>query len=216
MDSGAPLDSATVSIARIAQTGRPGRPAAGIIARRSILATLALLAALLLALAGAWAALAHAELVASDPADGEVLDASPTTIRLAFSENLDPAKSSFRLLGPDGAAIGTGDATAAKAMSLQPPPLSDGTYTIKWTSASADDGDIERGQFDLHGPARGRVAAAVRPAVGVDGPVGIRARLDRAIDRTRRPPPPPSRRHRRRPPRRPRRPPRPRTSCSRS
>ena len=147
MDLGAPLDSATVSIARIAQTGRPGRPAAGIIARRTIHATLAMLAALLLALAGASATLAHAELVASDPADGEVLDASPTTIRLAFSENLDPAKSSFRLLGPDGATIGTGDATAAKAMSLQSPPLSDGTYTIKWTSASADDGDIERGQF---------------------------------------------------------------------
>ena len=144
MDSGAPLDSATVSIARIAQTGLPGRPAAGTIARRTIHATLA---ALLLALAGASATLAHAELVTSDPADGAVLDASPTTITLTFSENLDPSKSSFRLLGPDGAAIGTGDATAAKAMTLEPPPLSDGTYTIKWTSASADDGDIERGQF---------------------------------------------------------------------
>ena len=89
MDSGAPLDSATVSIARIAQTGLPGRPAAGTIARRSIHAALA---ALLLAIAGTGAALAHAELVASDPADGDVLDASPTTIRLAFSENLDPAE----------------------------------------------------------------------------------------------------------------------------
>jgi copper resistance protein C len=107
----------------------------------------ATLAALLLALAGAGATLAHAELVESDPADGAVLDTSPTTITLTFSENLDPAKSSFRLLGPDGALIGTGDATAAKAMTLESSPLADGTYTIKWTSASADDGDIERGQF---------------------------------------------------------------------
>ncbi len=144
MDSGAPLDSATVSIARIAQSGLPGRPAAGTIARRSIPATLA---ALLVALVGAGAALAHAELVTSDPADGAVLDTSPTTITLTFSENLDPAKSSFRLLGPDGATLGTGAATAAKAMTLEPPPLSDGAYTIKWTSASADDGDIERGQL---------------------------------------------------------------------
>ncbi len=133
-----------MSIARIAQTGLRGRPAAGTIARRSIRATLA---ALLLAVVGAGTTLAHAELVASDPADGEVLDTTPTTIRLAFSENLDPSKSSFRLLGPDGGVIGTGEATAAKAMSLEPAPLSDGTYTIKWTSASADDGDIERGQF---------------------------------------------------------------------
>ena len=32
-------------------------------------------------------------------------------------------------------------------MTLEPLPSSDGTYTIKWTSASADDGDIERGQL---------------------------------------------------------------------
>ena len=144
MDSGAPLDSATVSIARIVQTGLPGRPAAGTIARRSIEASLA---AVLLALAGAGTTLAHAELVTSDPADGAVVNPAPTTITLTFSENLDPAKSSFRLLGPDGAVVGTGEATAAKAMTLEPPPLSDGTYTIKWTSASADDGDIERGQL---------------------------------------------------------------------
>jgi len=133
-----------VSIARIAQTGPPGRPAAGTIARRSIHATLA---ALIVLLAGAGATLAHAELVSSDPADGAVVNPAPTTITLTFSENLDPSKSSFRLLGPDGAVIGTGDATAAKAMTLEPPPLVDGTYTIKWTSASADDGDIERGQL---------------------------------------------------------------------
>ena len=105
-----------------------------------------MLAALLLALAGASATLAHAELVASDPADGEVLDASPTTIRLAFSENLDPAKKLVPAARTDGAPSGRGTRQRPRrCRSVASPP--DGTYTIKWTSASADDGDIERGQF---------------------------------------------------------------------
>jgi methionine-rich copper-binding protein CopC len=69
---------------------------------------LATLAALLLACLAAGPVLGHAELVEADPADGAELATPPTTITLTFSERLDPAKGSFRLLGPDGTEPGPG------------------------------------------------------------------------------------------------------------
>ncbi|HEY6570805.1 MAG TPA: copper resistance protein CopC, partial [Candidatus Limnocylindrales bacterium] len=105
----------------------------------------ALLAIVALGLA-AGTALAHAELDTADPADGAVLDTPPTTIRLTFTERLDASKSSFRLLlGDDN--LGVGEVAGPRAMTLDGLTLGPGKYLIKWTSASADDGDIERGQL---------------------------------------------------------------------
>ena len=87
----APLDSGTVSPARIA------------------LRVFGAAAAALLLLAGlAGPALGHAELDTADPADKAVLQTPPTTITLTFTEDLDPSKSSFKLLAPDGSTVGTG------------------------------------------------------------------------------------------------------------
>jgi hypothetical protein len=105
----------------------------------------ALLAIVALGLA-AGTALAHAELDTADPANGAVLDTPPTTIRLTFTERLDASKSSFRLLlGDDN--LGVGEVTGPRAMTLDGLTLGPGEYLIKWTSASTDDGDIERGQL---------------------------------------------------------------------
>jgi methionine-rich copper-binding protein CopC len=106
---------------------------------------LSVLVGLAIALLATGTALAHAELVESDPADGATLDTAPTTITLTFSQRLDPSKSSFRLSGPDGN-VGTGEATSGRVMTLDGLALAPGEYLIKWTSASADDGDIARGQ----------------------------------------------------------------------
>ena len=92
-------------------------------------------------------ALGHAELDTADPADGAVLDTAPTSITLTFTERLDPSKSSFRLLDAGGDNLGTGEATGPRRMTLDGLTLGPGEYLIKWTSASADDGDIERGQL---------------------------------------------------------------------
>ena len=134
VDSGAPLDSGTVSPARIA-----------------LRAFGAAAAALLLAAGLAGPALGHAELDTADPADKAVLQTPPTTITLTFTEDLDPSKSSFKLLAPDGSTVGTGGATAIRTMSLDNLELAPGAYQIKWTSASAADGDIERGRAGVHG-----------------------------------------------------------------
>ena len=109
--------------------------------------TASVVAALLLLLAAAGPTLGHAELDTADPADKAVLETPPTVITLTFTENLDPSKSSFRLLGPDGGAIGQGEATGKREMTLDGLDLGPGAYLIKWTSASADDGDIERGEL---------------------------------------------------------------------
>ena len=130
VELGAPLDSGTVSPARIA-----------------LRAFGAAAAALLLVAGLAGPALGHAELDTADPADKAVLQTPPTTITLTFTEDLDPSKSSFKLLAPDGSTVGTGGATAIRTMSLDNLELAPGAYQIKWTSASAADGDIERGEL---------------------------------------------------------------------
>ena len=110
-------------------------------------ALIAIAPALLLLLALAGPALAHSDLVSSDPSDGAVLSTPPTTITLTFSEGLDAARSSFNLVGPSGA-VGTGKAAADgdTAMTLGGLSLAAGSYTIEWTSA-AQDGDILRGKL---------------------------------------------------------------------
>jgi methionine-rich copper-binding protein CopC len=101
-------------------------------------------AGVLLVLALVGPVLAHSELVSSDPPDKAVLATPPTVITLTFSENLDPAKSSFKLVGPAGTvgagAVG-GDPTL---MTLGNLDLAPGDYEIQWTSAALD-GDILRG-----------------------------------------------------------------------
>lgn len=108
---------------------------------RSLAATAA---GCLLALALAGPVVAHADLVSSDPADRAVLATPPTTITLTFTEPLDAAKSSFKLIGPGGT-IGTGKVAGDPAgMMLDGLALDPGSYQVQWTSAGPD-GHLERG-----------------------------------------------------------------------
>ena len=98
----------------------------------------AVAAASLLMLAVAAPVLAHAELVSSDPADKAVLAASPTTITLTFSEDLDASRSSFKVVGPAGT-VGTGKVGGVTTQMLLPGlSLVPGDYEIQWTSMSTD------------------------------------------------------------------------------
>jgi hypothetical protein len=105
-----------------------------------------MLAGALLALAVAAPVLAHAELVASDPADRAVLAIPPTTVTVTFSEAIDPDRSRFKLVGPWGT-VGTGRiADDPKVLVLGGLDLGPGAYEIQWTAASKD-GHIERGRI---------------------------------------------------------------------
>jgi copper resistance protein C len=136
-----PVDSDAVdTLARAARSIRHGRAAP---ARRLLRA---LVAGLLLGLVAAGPALGHVALASSDPADGAVLATPPTVVTLTFTEGLQAAKSSFRIVadGTDVAtarAEGDGDTSmTVTGLQLQP-----GNYVIRWTAAG-DDGHVERGR----------------------------------------------------------------------
>jgi methionine-rich copper-binding protein CopC len=109
----------------------------------------------LLALAGLVAlpaaALAHSELVASTPADGEVISGSPAVIAGEFSAPVDPGRSSMELRGPDGALVARGGVPAGGSLTSmtipEVPEIEPGTYTVRWTTVTADDNGVERGTF---------------------------------------------------------------------
>jgi methionine-rich copper-binding protein CopC len=89
----------------------------------------------------ATSAFAHAQLESSTPAVGATV-ASPSEIRLVFSEGVEPKFSGLALTGPGGAA-------ALGATSVEPghrnvlivpvaKSLSPGVYTVKWHAVSVD------------------------------------------------------------------------------
>jgi methionine-rich copper-binding protein CopC len=92
-------------------------------------------------------ALAHAELDTMTPADKSTVPA-PTQVVATFTENLDASGSNLRILDATGKVIAQGgaiEASAPKQMTLAVSNVGPGTYTIRWTSKSAADGDIARG-----------------------------------------------------------------------
>jgi methionine-rich copper-binding protein CopC len=107
-------------------------------------------------------ALGHAELDTVSPADGGTVSGPPTEIVMTFTETLDPAKSSIKLVDAGGTVIVEGstvDTSDAKVMRLAlPAGLAAATYTARWISASAQDGDLD------HGTTTFTVEAAARPS----------------------------------------------------
>ncbi|MBV8419236.1 MAG: CopD family protein [Hyphomicrobiales bacterium] len=96
------------------------------------------LIALLIALAPASEACAHASLVKAVPADGAVMPLPPAALTLTFNEPVSPLV--VRLIGPDGAplvpiAVTAQDTTVTISA---PPALRRGTHVLSWRVISAD------------------------------------------------------------------------------
>ena len=111
---------------------------------------------LLLAFAIPSAALAHAELERSTPADGATVP-SPFDgpITMGFSATL-AGGSKADLIGPDGSRVAsaTVDGPGAAMTIALDAPLEPGAYEVRWVSVG-DDGDLERGTiaFTVEAPA---------------------------------------------------------------
>src|SRR5689334_18712140 len=111
--------------------------------RRGVLLTIALLG--LVAPANA---LGHAGLVSSDPAPGAALGASPTMVRLTFSERPQASLSRLRVLDARGNPVRTAPpAGSGLALSVPVPRLPRGLYTVDWRILSAVDGHASFGKF---------------------------------------------------------------------
>jgi copper transport protein len=95
-------------------------------------------------------AFAHAELLASSPANQAILATQPEEILLTFSESVDPVGDSIRLVDAQGNAVPLGpiDQTAGgdTLRAEVPGVIDDGTYVVGWQAISADSHKI-RGAF---------------------------------------------------------------------
>ncbi|MGW4274968.1 copper resistance CopC/CopD family protein [Streptomyces seoulensis] len=97
----------------------------------------------LLLLGAAGPASAHAALRSGDPADGAVLKAAPRAVTLTFTESVGLLDDSFRLFGPDGRRVRTGEPRHAPgrpdtAQVAFPAGSGEGTFTVAWRVVSAD------------------------------------------------------------------------------
>jgi len=110
---------------------------------------------------------AHSELVKSEPEAGASLENSPPQVTAWFSEELDSQSSTLRVFNSQNNQVDNGDGGVDLndldhlTMVVSLPPLPAGTYTVHWTSVSAEDGDAEEGDFTFsvtNGTAPGEAA----------------------------------------------------------
>lgn len=86
----------------------------------------------------------------AEPAHGATLAGSPAEIVMTFTQNLDPARSSIRVVDAAGTAVAEGgrvdpgDDVRTMRLALTT-PLAPGTYSVRWTSFSAEDSEQQRG-----------------------------------------------------------------------
>ena len=107
------------------------------------------LAVLSVLLAAPATALGHAELDTVSPADKSTVEGSPTEIVTTFTQDLDPAKSSIRVVDAAGKVVVQGGTVAAgspREMVLAlATPLPPGAYQIRWISFSSEDDERDSG-----------------------------------------------------------------------
>jgi methionine-rich copper-binding protein CopC len=123
---------------------------------------------LVLGLAGASSAFAHAQYSSSTPASNGTVSAAPTTLTVTFTEEL--ASIQINVAGPHGSEVTTGKASidlahrtnASVALRDDGP----GVYTVVWHNVSGDDGDPNDGSFvfSVSGAAPAAAAPAAQPA----------------------------------------------------
>jgi methionine-rich copper-binding protein CopC len=128
----------------------------------------AIVAGLVTALLVPAIALAHAELDKATPADKSTVQGSPTEILMTFTEAVDPAKSSIKLVDASGAVVADGSTVSSgnpKLIRLAiSTVLAPATYTVRWTTASAVDGDLDHGTTTFTVAAAASVAPSASTA----------------------------------------------------
>jgi copper transport protein len=110
--------------------------------RRAAVVLAAVLAALVVGGLTAPAASAHAALLATTPADGEILARPPTAVTLTFGEPVGTGLGSLKVLSSQGARADTGQITTTGGgtvvhLALRP-HLARGSYLVLWRVVSAD------------------------------------------------------------------------------
>jgi copper resistance protein C len=93
-------------------------------------------------LASAAEASAHAFLDHATPAVGSALRGSPDAVNLWFTQELEAAFSTVKVVDRDGKQVDNGDKTVAGTdraqLRVSLPPLPPGTYRVRWRVLSID------------------------------------------------------------------------------
>jgi len=105
---------------------------------------------LLLALALAGTAKAHALYVSSDPAADAILPSPPQAITITLSEAVEPGSPTIRVTNSSGARFDTPPVTLSadgRTISVGLSASGPGIFTVTWTVISAEDGHFTSGSF---------------------------------------------------------------------
>jgi len=90
----------------------------------------------------AQAVAAHAFLDHATPRVGSTVHGAPGEVRMWFTEELEPAFSTLRVLDKDGKQVDRRDKKIdpreRMQMSVSLPPLAPGTYRVQWRALSVD------------------------------------------------------------------------------
>jgi copper transport protein len=116
---------------------------------------------------------AHAFLVSSDPAAGAVLIQAPAQVTLRFTQAPDAPLSTFVAYDDRRDQVSGRPEVSGRVVTLPLHPLGPGTYTLRWSVVSAEDGHATQGSFVFTvwrgGPLPAGVGAASASGGGLQG-----------------------------------------------
>jgi copper resistance protein C len=92
------------------------------------------------------AASAHAKLMSTSPAAGAELAAAPKVLTLDFNESVKLAMLKLTSDGKD-VSIPYDGAASASHVAVPLPALAPGTYQVRWSALTVDDGHVVKGSF---------------------------------------------------------------------
>ncbi|MFY1695660.1 copper resistance CopC/CopD family protein [Solwaraspora sp. WMMA2101] len=131
--------------------------------RAGLLAVPGMLLGVVLALAGASPAAAHATLLSHDPADGALLAEAPSTVTLTFDEPVTLRPGGVQVLDAAGTTVDAAARSVDRTVVIDlPAAMADGTYVVSWRVVSADSHPVAGGfSFAIGAPSTGSVVIPV-------------------------------------------------------
>ena len=94
------------------------------------------------------AALAHAKCLSTSPAAGAELAAAPKELTLDFNESVQLAVLKLSSAGKEISVPHDSGASASHVV-VPLPALSPGTYLVRWSALTVDDGHVVKGAFQF-------------------------------------------------------------------
>src|SRR5262245_5552363 len=112
----------------------------GSVRRKPLAIAAGLVTLLAVMVGGAAPADAHAALLETRPANGEVLDSAPTQVFLRFSETIDVPDKAVEVFDDSGDQLDVGEpghvAGDGTTLGVDLPALDDGGYVVTWRAVS--------------------------------------------------------------------------------